>query len=197
MPPVDGTLVTIEDAKASLGIQDTEDEAFNISIDKRVSGMILRTEALLQGYIGRRLIAVPKTEYLRGGGSFLQVKNYPISREAELSIVDTNDDSVIPIADLQVLHGLGRINRKNASWGRGDARYAVTYSGGLDQDPDWDLIREELAQSVLDFIADLYFNVNPRTKVDNEGGGVGTTYTDDEIPHRIRLVWNGYKPIVV
>lgn len=78
-------------------------------------------------------------------------------------------------------------------------RFKVTYTGGLDQDPEWaDVIRPELRRSLEDLLVDWYENRNPRTggKLPIGSADMGALDPAAAVPERILSVWRGYREIL-
>lgn len=203
MPPVDGDILTIDQVKAHLDIQDVPEDsaeavALNVQVNQQISDLIEEAEARLQGYIGTRLLAAARTHRFRGGQAYVQLPAWPVSTTDPFTVtdVDTGADVSVSAFHLDTYYGRLEYGLRTA-WPQ-DRVYDVTFTGGLSLAPDWEeVIRPELRTSVRDYVAYIYERRNPGVRREGEGGGLAQTFVDEAIPPRIKAVWDGYRPIIV
>ena len=103
-------------------------------------------------------------------------------------------------------YGRGQASRRNSRrrrsanrWGYGQRRWQVSYAAGLAAHEDWDsFVCGELEGTMEDLVMFWFENRDPGIMSESLGGGVSRNLgMQKQIPDRIEVVWEQYRPIQI
>jgi len=182
-------LVSLDDSKSYLDIDDTDDDA--------IIGYLMNVVSkLFDTVTGRTLIAADLTEYYQGDGTdTLYLRSYPVnSTTSEIEVYIDEDrlfdaDTKQAAANLWIDSDMGRLVHEGRELHK-DEPVKVVYNAGYAQDS----VPYDLRLAALEWLGVLYkrkqegrFDVNTLSR-----GDVSYTYLDT-MPHTVRDVLRRYE----
>ena len=198
--PRDGKLLTVEQIKTYLQVDDDADEWDDVFGD-----LIEEAEAEFELHTGNRLIGETETMYFNGNVKAFVLPWWPI-KDGSVTVVDTQgtvgttDDETYSTDYYRVDYDLGIIHRTTTVgsatfWAAGVRRWKVTWTGGMNHRRDWASVQLHLRKSIRDAVANVFLNQNPAAMGESEGGGIRKELKLQGIPDRVREVWDTYKRV--
>lgn len=149
-----------------------------------------------EGYVNRPIYGTTEEVEHFHGGTRLITTYFPFdpSRVTVEDVVRENtlsDDEVHVEIETGFIFRTGENTRKQTRFEKGINRWKVSYYPGLEFHPRWDdYMREHIATSLRDLIADWYENRAPILGEERFGGGSVISYRNLPLSHRVKAVWD-------
>lgn len=200
--PFDGLLLTLDQAKAYLGITDTPSTELgatfeNARIDTLVGDLIAEAEGKLQSYLETTIEASEAETLVSSGKRAVRLPHYPLDPATPVLVTNETDSLEIASTMFRVNEGRGSVSFLGYVGVPQNKVYKVVSSGGLEFLPNWEQSAKlDLQGSIRDYVAWRYNNREPGIKRQSEGAGLSKEFEEGELPSRIRDVWINYRPIL-
>lgn len=191
------TLTTLLEIKAFMVVEHDDDDAL-------LNALHLAAERRFQNFVQRPTIAAEETDYFDGGKGRIFLPSYPISSDADLTVVDTKglvDESAnetLAAAYYRIYNQKGTLQRATTHgqpkvWAPGCKRWKITWTGGLDQLPNWGTDhRPPLEQSIKLLVVDWY---DKGSQVLSQGSRGAIKPSDLPLPIEVQVIWDNYQPL--
>ena len=200
----------VSEVRAALHLEHTEDDGL-------LAEMLAEAEAEFRKFIRPNVVtSASAVELYDGGVSKMHLRRWPLAvNDSGVATVAVRDLLLNPDEDIdptlyQVKPRLGQLVAVDITaglrrfWPAGIDRFQVTYTAGLDADPEWaDVGKLGVRRSLVDLVVEWYENRNPRqgmgatpSVMPSQPPDAGALNVPNFVPPRIAGSWIQYRDIV-